>query len=167
MGQVKIASMTKTELLQEISRARKEFLEALDGLSDEAKRRPGACGIWSIKDLFAHLAAWESELITAINQVKNGQKPAIIDIEDTHEWNDEQYHANAPRPLDVVEADFHGVHRQLIQVIEDLDEKILFDRWKYKWMEGEPFAYLIQELAPWHEQEHIEDILIWRAENNL
>lgn len=159
--------MNKQELLDELIRSREDFMRAIAGLTDEQRRTPGACGIWSVKDVLAHLAAWQSELVTAINQVENGQRPTIIDIDDIHEWNAEQYHNNASRLFPQIEMDFIGVHRILLKRIKELDEKTLFDRWQFDWMEGEPFSYLIQETTSWHEQEHIEDILKWREEKSI
>jgi len=154
--------MTKKDLLETLASQRASFMATLDGLSPEQMRMPGACGLWSIKDIMAHLTTWESELVTALNQLQNRRTPSILDIEDIHSWNEEQYHANAPRPLEVIMEDFAGVHRMLLRMIEDLDERTLFDRRRFKWMEGEPLAYLVEENSSLHEEEHAEDIRAWR-----
>ncbi len=162
-----ILTMRKQELLDEIASARAEFLDAINGLTPEQMRMPGACGIWSVKDVIAHLTAWESETVTALNQIQNRRVPSILQIEDIHSWNEDQYHQNAARPLEAITADFEGVHRMLRQMIEDLDEQTLFNHRRFRWMEGEPLAYLIQENAPWHEQEHAEDIRAWRKQQGF
>lgn len=154
--------MNKQELIDSLRKARATFLASIDGLTDEQQRMPGAAGIWSIKDIMGHLTAWESEVVTALNSVQNKRVPSILDIEDFHEYNVEIYHDNASRPQELIRADFEGVHRMLIQMIADFDDRELFSRTKYRFMEGEPLAILIEDYAILHEEEHAEDIQAWR-----
>lgn len=158
---------TKREILHELEEARADLLVSIEGLSPDAMRRPGAVGIWSVKDTLAHVAAWEAELVTALNQVENGQVPGIVDIEDIDAWNEEQYRLNVRRSLDAIRDDLTGVHRMLLRMLGDMDEKTLTDNRQFRWMEGEPLAYLVEENATLHEQEHAGDIRRWRDEQGL
>lgn len=158
---------TKREILHELEEARADLLASIEGLSPDAMRRPGAVGIWSVKDTLAHVAAWEAELVTALNQVENGQVPGIVDIEDIDAWNEEQYRLNVRRSLDAIRDDLTGVHRMLLRMLGDMDEKTLTDNRQFRWMEGEPLAYLVEENATLHEQEHAGDIRRWRDEQGL
>lgn len=158
--------MSKSELLDELRAARQTLLAAIDGLPEEAMYQPGAAGYWSVKDVLAHLVAWEAELVTALSRklsprYKNA--PSVVKIDEIDEWNDEQYHLNAQKPLQVIVDDFHGVHKHLLLAVEDLDETTLTDPLRFEWMEGEPLSYLVKEIAIWHEEEHAEDIQQWRA----
>jgi hypothetical protein len=76
---------SKDDIIQELHAAHAALLAAIDGLTPAQMRIPGAVGIWSVKDVLAHLVAWESELVTALNQVENGQHPTILDIDDIDE----------------------------------------------------------------------------------
>ncbi len=156
--------MGKRELTEAFQQAREDFLDAIDGLSEEDFLRPGAVGFWSVKDVLAHLTAWESELVTALVKIENGKKgvPNIAAVEDIDEWNAEQYHASAGRQLEIIWDDFHGVGKYLLAAIEALNDKVLDDNRKFDWMEGEPLSYLIYENAIWHEEEHADDIRAWR-----
>jgi hypothetical protein len=158
----------KIEILDQIKAARSALLAALDGLPDDALLRPGAVGIWSVKDILAHLTVWQSELITTLSGIERPSRvPNIANIEDLDEWNDEQYRVNARRPLDIILEDFHGVHKHLLKAIDMIDEKSLNDARRFAWMEGEPLWYLIAENGYWHEQEHADEILNWRKEQSL
>jgi len=158
----------KAELIDSVKNGRAALLTAIAGLPDDALLRPFAIGIWSVKDLLAHLTAWESELITALAGLgRPGSVPHLIEIEDFDEFNEDQYRVNVRRPLDIIQEDFANVHRQLILSIERLDEKLLNDRNRFAWMEGEPIWTLIEDTATLHEQEHAQDVLRWRAENGL
>ncbi len=160
--------MPKREILEQIREARGALLAAIEGLSPDAMLRPGVVGLWSVKDILAHLTVWESELVTALSRLdKPRQAPEIVNIEDIDEWNEEQYRANARRPLDAVMQDFNGVHKHLLKAVEDLDDKVLEDPRKFPWMEGEPLWHLIAENGYWHEQEHADQIRRWRPEQGL
>lgn len=155
--------MGKEEILNDIRAARADLRAALDGIGTDDMLRPGVVGVWSIKDILAHLTAWESELVTALNKAQGRGVPHIVLIEDIDEWNEEQYHVNAPRPLDVIWKDFEAVHNMLLTMVRDLPEKLLVDGRRFPWMEGEPLAYLIEENATLHEREHADEIRAWRA----
>jgi hypothetical protein len=154
--------MLKKNVLDQVLAARQILLAALDGLPHDLMLRPGAMGMWSVKDILAHLTAWESELVTALSKLDPQQMPALLKIDDIDEWNQDQYHTTAPRPLGDVLEDFHGVHKHLLRAIEALDDVTLSDPRRFRWMEGEPLSYLILENAILHEQEHAENILEWR-----
>ena len=156
--------MPKADVIADVRAARARLLQAIDGLTDDQMHRVGAVGIWSVKDVLGHLVAWEAELVTTLARLEqhNRHPPRIVEIEDIDEWNAEQYHVNAARSLAAVLEDFHGVHKHLIQVLGELDNRTLDDNRRWPWMEGEPLSYLVGENAIWHEEEHADDILAWR-----
>lgn len=161
-------TVKKTELLENIRNGRAALLKALDGLPDDAYLRPFAVGHWSIKDVLAHLTVWESELVTALAGIGSpARAPHIITIEDFDEFNEEQYRENVRRPLDIILEDFHGVHKHLLRTVEGIDEAVLNDTRRFRWMEGEPIWLLIEDNGYRHEQEHAEDILLWRRAQGL
>ncbi len=159
--------MHKPDILKELGDARAELMDALEALSPEQLHVSGVVGIWSVKDILAHIAAWESELVTALSQAQSGRMPAMIQVEDIDEWNLEQYHVNADRPLEAILSDLSGVHKALLHIIQDFDERSLIDNRRYVWMEGEPLAYLIEESAYLHEREHADEIRRWREYKGL
>src|SRR5688572_24194750 len=138
--------------------------EALEGLPQDAYLRPGVCGMWSVKDVLAHLTIWYSELITALSRLHPKRVPQIVEMEDIEGFNEEQYRANVRRSLDVILEDFEGVHKHLIKMIESMDEDHLTNARRFTWMEGEPLWYLVAENGFWHEKEHADDIKRWREE---
>ena len=114
--------MDKSQLLEEIRAARAKLLAAIEGLTDAELVQPGAAGIWSVKDIMAHLIAWEAELVTLLSRKLSKRykdAPQLVLIEDLDEWNEEQYHLNARKPLSVILPDFHGVHKHLLRAIEE------------------------------------------------
>ncbi|NDJ86088.1 MAG: ClbS/DfsB family four-helix bundle protein [Chloroflexi bacterium] len=156
--------MAKQELLAAFEEARNKFLKSIDGLSEDELLQPGAVGYWSVKDVLAHLTAWESELVTALVRIEQGKKdaPNIVAIDDIDDWNEGQYHNNAARQLAIILDDFHGVGKHLKAALEALNNRTLDDNRVFAWMEGEPLSYLVYENAIWHEEEHADEILAWR-----
>ncbi|MBN1312110.1 MAG: ClbS/DfsB family four-helix bundle protein [Anaerolineae bacterium] len=143
------------------------LLDTLTGLTPEQMSQPGVTGVWSVKDILAHLAAWEAEVVKALNQVQNRQAPSMLNIEDIDEWDEEQYHINVERPLEVIRTDLAGVHKMLHHMIEDFDERALIDNRRYPWMEGEPLWFLVEDAVILHKQEHAEEIRAWRAKEKF
>jgi hypothetical protein len=164
-----MVTMPKVTVIEELQAARGALVQAIDGLTDDQMLRVGAVGLWSVKDVLAHLVSWEAELVTTLAQLEQHKlrPPRIVEIDDIDEWNDEQYHTNARRSLDAVLQDFDGVHKHLVQAVEALSDRVLDDNRLFPWMEGEPLSYLIAENAVWHEEEHAEDIRAWREANDL
>lgn len=161
--------MPRSDVIADLRAARATLEKALQGLTEDDMLRPGAVGFWSIKDVLAHLTVWEAELVTSLSHLEQHKRrpPHIVEIEDIDEWNEDQYHLNASRPLDGVIEDFHGVHKHLIRALETLDDRTLDDNRLWSWMEGEPLSYLVAEIAIWHEEEHAQDILAWRTAEGL
>jgi uncharacterized damage-inducible protein DinB len=157
-----ILNVRKSELLDILSTSHTELSDALTDLTQEQMLQTGVVGVWSVKDVLAHLVAWEAEVVTALNQAQNRQVPSIVAIDDIDEWNEEQYHANAARPLEAVLSDLAGVHKMLHHMIQDIDERVLTDNRRYAWMEGEPLWFLIEDSVVLHEQEHAGEIRAWR-----
>ena len=164
---IQTVNREKQRILNELISARAELLAVISDLTPQQMLIPGAVGIWSVKDVLAHLVAWESELVTALNHAQMRRKPAIVDIEDIYDWNEEQYHANVRRPLDAVLSDFTGVHKMLLKMVEEYDDKALTDNRVYSWMEGEPLWYLVEDTACMHEREHAEEIAAWREQSGI
>lgn len=159
---------TKQEVLDQIRKAHAALLATIEGLPPDAMLRPGVVGIWSVKDVLAHLVAWQSEIVTALARLDQPKlAPAILQIEDIDEWNQQLYQLNARLSLDIVLEDFLGVHKHLLKAVESLDDKLLNDVRRFQWMEGEPLWYLIAENGYWHEREHTEQIQAWRQAEGI
>ena len=68
--------MNKEEIFEQLDQTRERLLVALEPLPDEAFLQPGVMDSWTMADILAHLTAWESELVTSLQRIKQGKKPA-------------------------------------------------------------------------------------------
>ena len=57
---------TLSDALAELGRTRAELLAAIGGLDEAALDRKGVVGDWSIKNVLAHIAAWEAWVVEAL-----------------------------------------------------------------------------------------------------
>lgn len=161
--------MKKEELLEALENERENFLDAIDGLSDEDLEEPGVMEDWSIKDLLAHLTLWEAELIKLLWQAKQGQKPnsAHFNNMDIDELNARWKKEMQDRTLERVMADFHSIRNQTIRRVEAFSDKDLNDANRYPWLKNRPLWEWIAGDSFEHEAEHRQQILAWRQEQDL
>jgi len=157
--------MNKNELLVQLEKSREEFLEAIDGLSEEEMQAPGVTGAWSIKDILIHLARWEAELIKLLWQARQGLRPtsAHFSGEDVDTINARWYSESQDRSLQSALEDFHGVRNQTIRRAEEITEKELNDAHRLAWLKSRPLWEWIESDSFGHEAEHAAEIIAWRA----
>jgi hypothetical protein len=155
--------MTKAELLANIESAWDELQSAIDGLDEEQLTRLPVTGNWTLKDLLAHLAVWQSRLVTDLFKIERGFTP---------EWNltDAQvdalnarfYKEQKDRPLERILDDLYGVHGALMSRLEALSDAALTDPKKHKWLKGKPLSTFVAGDSLEHYREHLPEILAWR-----
>jgi DNA polymerase III subunit epsilon len=71
------------EALVRWSRAVREFLLTLESVPAALSERPGACGVWSVRDVVAHCAGWEWEAVRRLRlSTANPDIPdAVYDVD--------------------------------------------------------------------------------------
>jgi hypothetical protein len=160
--------MEKDDLLENLENEREKFLDAIEGLSDEELAREGVVGDWSIKDIMAHLSAWEAELIKLLWQAKQVQKPTSIHFSEVpvDEVNQTWYQASKTRPLERILADYQSVRKQTERRVQAFSKRLLNDPQAYPWLRGRPLWEWIANDSYLHEAEHREQIQTWREQLN-
>ena len=68
-------TMKKQQVLQKLEQAWMGLQESHAGLSDAQLREPGVLGEWSVKDILAHVTAWEEEALKALPLILAGGRP--------------------------------------------------------------------------------------------
>ena len=161
--------MTKDEILDTLEDNRERLLDAIEGLSDQALLESGVVGDWSVKDLLAHISAWEAELVKLLWQARQGQQPTGIYFRGIpiDEINATWIEASKSRSYDRVMDDFISVRKQTIRQLEHFTDKDLSDPERYNWAKGHPLWEWITENSFGHEAEHTAEILAWRARRGL
>lgn len=148
--------MTSQELLALMAASRTRLLAAIEGLTPDDMLQPGAVDDWSVKDVLAHIAAWQSRLVRLLFQLSRNQK-AQTDRRTLDEINAEIYARQKDRALDLVLADFHGVYEQVRLRVAQLDDEALRQR-----IGQSTLQEIIRSDTDEHEDEHAAQLVAWR-----
>ncbi len=73
----------RADALATLAAGRRDLLQALEGLSDAGLTRSGVDGPWSVRDILAHIAAWDRQVVLTLEAWLEGTTPppAVPDVE--------------------------------------------------------------------------------------
>jgi hypothetical protein len=153
--------VNKLELLEAIRAERETLEEALAELSREQMTRRDLDGAWSVKDILAHIAAWERWMIGWTGQLLRGEQPhdpaPVETDEELDQLNAENYRRNRDRPLDDVLADFRRSYVDALHLAESLAEAHLQEEHPGTWPHG-PLWQGVAANTCWHYREHLDSL---------
>ncbi|PZS03659.1 MAG: hypothetical protein DLM69_02775 [Candidatus Chloroheliales bacterium] len=157
--------MNKAELLDDI-RHEHERLEGLVGqLGEDQLTAPGVVGDWSVKDILAHITAWDRLLPGWLEAARIGAHPKLPS--EGYSWADEDklneaiYKANKDAPPDKVMAGFQASYHRVLQEVGALSDEQLTEPQQYAWMHGKPLSSLVATDTSEHYKEFAEAIESW------
>lgn len=168
--------MVVNDKQQILTTVREEFnrWEALlAGLSEEeitARRLPANL---SIKDVMAHLMAWQQRSIARLEAALLDREPEFpewpegLDAEsddDVDQVNAWIYETHRDRPWSSVYQDWREGYLRFMELGEAIPEKDLLDPERYDWMEGRPVGLVLQSSYEHHHEEHLGPLLAWLRE---
>jgi uncharacterized protein (TIGR03083 family) len=152
--------MNKSELLKDI-RAEWAHWEALVDRIDEAQMtQPGVVGAWSVKDIIAHIAWFEREMVGML------QARALVGSDlwqhPVDQRNARIFEENRDRPLREVLAEAQQVHQRFLEELEVLAEDDLADPHRFPGMpeDWQPWK-VIAENSNEHYRDHSRDLCTW------
>jgi hypothetical protein len=146
--------MTKDELLTRIGEARGRWDAALAGLDDAQLLQPGFAGQWTAKDVIAHIAWHEREMIGVCRtRTLAGSEWWSLS---TDERNGAIFQANRERPLDEVRGEAAQVYAELLGALQTLSDEELVDAGRFADM---PADWLPWQVIAGNTYEHYEDHL--------
>ena len=159
--------MTKDELIKQVETEWENLQAALDGLTEEQMHQPGVVGEWSVKDILAHITAWQTRLIATLFKAEKGFTPDTTDGGQTvDQLNEEFYREMKDRSFDRVWDDLVSSYHQILSRLESWKDKDLFDPKRFEWMKGKPFAEYIAGDSYEHYAEHAVQIREWRKKTD-
>ncbi|MBN9493018.1 maleylpyruvate isomerase N-terminal domain-containing protein [bacterium] len=108
-------------------------------------------GEWSLKDIVGHVATWEAEVLKALRELREGQRPELLDFDEAkiNEWNEDRRQRKAELGFQSVYEQLKGGHQRLVDEIDlASDEDIA--------TEGSVYNVLVQStidhtVEHWHE----------------
>lgn len=149
--------MRTEDVLQHIDRERAAFDAAISHIGRERLEAPGAAGVWSVKDIVAHVSWAEREMIGVL------QRRELVGSElwrlSQDERNAAVYAANRDRALDDVLEEARSVFLAMRAEIARVSDEQMND--------PQLIAQAPEGLAPWqllagntwkHYEEHLSDL---------
>jgi hypothetical protein len=160
--------VTRQDLINRIEQDWARLQKSLDGLNEEQLHMAGVVGDWSVKDVLAHITAWQTRLITALFKAERGFVPETTEGGKTvDQMNEKWYREMKERPFEQIWDDLDSSYRQLLNRLETWSDKDLFDARRFKWMKGDPFAEYIAGDSYEHYSEHAAQIEAWRKRQGI
>src|SRR5206468_2008610 len=117
--------MKVKELAALISETSTRMELLLAQLSVAEMNRPGAVGVWSVKDVLAHIAFWERTAVSTLRSVARGETPLLSADDETERKNASVVAQYYQRALSAVIADWQQAREELLDALEGLDDEML------------------------------------------
>ena len=151
---------SKSALLDQI-RTDRAALEALLGrVPANRLEEPGAMGDWTVKDVMAHVTAWERRLDQWL--AANERPPLTGEL--IEQMNQERYEQDRNRPLADIQADFDHIHQTVVRHIDNfVTDESLTNPPPAATNTRTPGWRIIAACTYLHYQEHIELLDHWLA----
>ena len=93
-------------------------LQTLEGFPASAVETPGACGVWSVKDIIAHLASYEQVLVDVLSTFTGKHPTPYLDkfTRPGGQFNDTEVGARKVRTMSEVLAELNDTHAQVMSL---------------------------------------------------
>lgn len=145
--------MSKAETITKIISSWDNLNDTISSFPSKHENTPGAVGTWSLLEAVIHVFAWDSELLTNLEDYhQKKEMPRWIDLND-HEvvkLNQNQVDAYANASSKDLYEHLRVNHLKLLKYLEDLPEELFAD---------DPFtAGMIQDETYLHYEEHDKNI---------
>jgi hypothetical protein len=161
--------MDKASILDEL-RSKYVALEAILAPLDEAQMtKTGVIGDWSIKDILAHITAWQDRLLAWLHAARHNEEPTISGPDSEEEMdrlNEQFYKENRSRPLADVLGGFRSSYLQIVEAVQAMPEEDLIDPHRFAWLNGDSLRQLVAGDTYDHYEEHRQQIEEWLARPN-
>lgn len=156
--------ITREQFLAEVRQARQAWEATLAQIPAGQLQSPGVCGEWSVKDLVAHIAWYEAEMVGLI---------ASRELAGSPWWNlplterNEAIHAlYRDQPLPEVLADAGRIAADFLRGLEGLSDEDLNDPRRFANMpaDWQPWSVIASNSSE-HYQEHRAQLQVWMAQS--
>ncbi len=162
----------KEHILAALREQFESWNEFLASLSEEQITTPHFDFDWSIKDVIAHLWAWQQVSIARMESgalEREPEYPAWI-ISLGNDWEDNAdrvnaltFETNRAKPWSEVYQNWRDGFLRFLELGNKISERDLLDGDRYPWLKGYSLAFILVASYD-HHQEHFEKLTHWRKE---
>jgi hypothetical protein len=156
----------KANLLYQMQNGYANFITALSGLDEATLLIPGVVGVWSIKDILAHIAAHQQRMLRWLEQCAHGETPDLpapygMQDEPLAALNELLYLTYRDWSLAEVQRELELQAAACQRFVAQAAEDLLFDPQRASLPDGEPLQAAVAANTYEHYAEHLVDIHKW------
>jgi hypothetical protein len=166
----------KKQILEMLREEYDRWEDLLAGLSEAqitARQLPSGL---SVKDVIAHLWAWQTRSVARTEAARQNREPVLPgwpenldpnsedDLEPINAWIHE---TNRDKSWAGVYQDWRDGFRRFLESGEKIPEKDLLEPGKFPWLGGYPLAFILFSSYNHHHEEHLEPLLDWLRQNSI
>jgi len=149
-------------LLDLVSCEWRELQTTLSRLHPGQWMQPELEGGRSIKDMLAHLTAWERRMLEWLDASYRGltpERPAPgMTWNDLDRLNQLTFDENRDRRLEQVQQEAEAEHAKVLEAIGRMSDADLFEGDRFAWRQGDPMWHMVAANTWWHYREHREQV---------
>ncbi len=157
--------MGKEDLLNQLRQARATLLRATEGVSKEEMTISPVVGHWTVKELLAHIAAWDAESLKGVKQLLAGERPHFLD-RDWDLWNAQEVERRGELSLSQVKEELEKAHHNFLAFLQGLDEEEWNRSRDQTWRRYKVTVSWIVKGTILHDKEHTRQISAWRKNSS-
>ena len=132
------------------------LMDCLDQLTEEEICSARAAGVWTVKDVLAHVWSWLEEAIRTI-QAWQGSRPWQEQVVYDDAWNESEVADRAGLLLVPVVDGITGAHRRIMHLLDQADDAALAQVGRAPWNEEMPLVDFFHSMGS-HYAEHAADL---------
>ncbi len=140
-------------------------LQTLEDFPESALETPGACGVWSVKDIIAHLASYEHVLVDVLATfLAGGPTPYLSKFtQPGGQFNDTEVGIRKEKTMKEVLGEFNDAHAQVMSMVGQIPAETLRQTGTIPWY---GLAYALDDFIVYtyygHKREHSAQIAAFR-----
>ena len=155
----------RTQLLARLAAERARLLEQLIGLDERTLTEPLIFDDWTVKDLLAHVAAWDRWELREMRHTASGEILDLTEVRNTDAFNAHAVAVRRAWTLAEVLAELQEARAAWVTWLQALPDEKFFRQYLF---EGEDWSFPGCVEVQWrHDAEHAAQIAAWREAEGL
>ena len=140
-------------------------LQTIEGFPESGWETPGACGVWSVKDIIAHLTSYEHVMVDVLSTfVSSGPTPYLSKFTDPgNNFNDTEVAARKGKSVGEVLGEYNDTHEQVRSLVARIPVETFRQTGTLPWYGME---YALDDFIVYtqygHKREHSSQIAAFR-----
>ena len=132
------AELPRTDLMARFRADMARLRAAVSRVPEERRGQVIGDG-WTVKEILAHIAAWDREVVRGLDELLAGRRPAFVSYRED-EFNALTAQASRGKSLADVLAEVQDAHEQLISRVERLTDEQWQQPSPYQWSDQTPMT---------------------------